>query len=261
MIAEPISKFREHLEKQIVATAYYLPACLVEMCTILNEHNFQHPASRFIYKILRTCFDRGECEMLYYLKEIGAQKKEIDPADVFAVLEADFKDDYIREKCLMLIEFDMRDKFGTALKQNELLAVANQDFQKATVWKNAFDFIQNDRKDIFEAIPALHQYLKTYATPEEIADFAKMESLIPQMVDRVRGTERVRRFINTLTALAESSDFEPDRRECVELLKELLILCVARLPIPQDLNVKLTDFKRNLWTAPAPKVSRVSPSF
>lgn len=259
---QPISKFREHLERQIVATAYFMPACSVEMCTILNEHNFQHTASRFIYVILRTCFERGEAEKIYYLKEISARKSEINPTDVYAVLEEDFKDDLIREKCLMLIELDMRDKFGTALKQNELVAVANQDFPKAAVWKNAFDFIHNKDKDIFEAIPSLHQYLKTYATPEEIADFSKMESLIPAMVDRVRGTERVRRFIDTLTALAGSSDFEPDRRECIELLKELLITCVARLPIPQDLNVKLTDFKRNLWTAPAPQqVSRVSTNF
>jgi hypothetical protein len=245
-----ISPYRLHLERQIIAAAFLIPSAAMEACTILSAQNFKHKTAKFLYQIIRTCFDRGECDATHYHREIQLHNDKVDHDSLDWQINADFFDENIREKCVILIELDMREKFGTALKQNELLAVANQDFERATVWKNAFDFIQNPRKDIFQAIPELKQYLKAYASAEDLEEFVKMESAIPGMIDRVRGLERSRRFIDTLTSLAISGDMEPHRRESVEILKDLLIQCISRLPIPATLNHSLTDLKRNLWQAP-----------
>lgn len=245
-----ISSYRLHLEKQIIASAFFWPAAALEVCTILSAQSFRHKTSRFLYKIIRACFDRAECDATHYHREIQLHTDKVDHNYTDWAIYVDFIDENVREKCLILIELDMRDKFGTALKQNELVAVANQDFEKATIWKNAFEFIQNPRKDIFHAIPELKQYLKAYASEEDLEEFVKMEAAIPGMIDRVRGMERSRRFIETLTSLAISGDMEPHRRESVEILKDLLIQCISRLPIPPNLNHQLTDLKRTLWQIP-----------
>lgn len=56
-----------------------------------------------------------------------------------------------------------------------------------------------------------------------------------------------------LTSLANSPDFEPERRECVEVLKDLLVLCISRLPMPENLSETLNELKRNSWQLPASK--------
>jgi hypothetical protein len=253
-----VSKYREFLEKQIIAAAFFFPAAALEASSILNAPNFALKISRQLFQIIRHCMDHGLNTTDAYIREFWNQHPDTDPAQLMAFLEAHFQGENVREKCLLLIEMDMREKFGEALRQNELLAVANQDFERADMWKQCADYLADPKKDIFEAIPQVKRYLANYAT-EELEAFIKLEASIPKMVDRVKGTERARRLIDTLTGIAASPDIEPDRAECIEILKDLLIQCISRLPIPNDLNHTLTLLRSNQWQVPLKSPS--SPSF
>jgi hypothetical protein len=252
------SKYREFLEKQIISSAFFFPSAAHEMSSILTQGNFSDSLCSKVYAVIRAGMDRGQLSPDSYMRELASIFTDQEPAAMLAYLDSHLIGESVREKCLILVELDMREKFGDALKQNELLAVAQGDFEKATLWKQCYDFITDPKMDVFDSIPKVEKYLSNYAK-EELESFHKLQAAIPKMVDRVRGLERSRRMIESLTALAKSEDFESDRRECVEILKDLLVLCVSRLPMPENLSDTLSELKRNSWQLP--QKSPVSVSF
>jgi hypothetical protein len=153
----------------------------------------------------------------------------------------------------------MKEKFGAALKENEKAMVESQNFEMASMWKQCFDFITNPQTDIFEAIPQVKKYLSEYAK-DELDKFNRLEASIPKMIDRVRGREKARKLLDTLTALENSIDFEHDRKMCIAILKDLLVTCISRLPMPENLYETLSILQRNSWQIPIQK-SNLSASF
>lgn len=253
-----ISKYRQFLELQIIAAAFFHPEAAHEVMSMVGQGNFGQQNIQNLYACIKFCAERGDLSGAQYLKEVSIRYPKQSPADLLREMDANDMGGPIREKCLLLIELDMREKFGDALKQNELLATAQQDFEKATIWKQCYDYITDPRKDIFEAIPQVGKYLSNYAG-DELEQWRKLETSIPKMVDRVRGMERSRRLIDTLTSLAASPNIESHRAECIEIVKDLLVLCISRLPIPDDLSTTLSELKRNSWQLP--QKSPVSTSF
>jgi len=254
-----ISKYREYLEWQIVSGAFFYPSATHEMAAILSASNFKIVFCAKVFQVIRDCSEKGIMTSDGYLKEIYLRFPKSDIRLISDLLETYNMGDMVREKCLILVELDMREKFCDALKQNELLAVAKSDFEKATMWKQCHDFLADPKMDVFDSIPKVEKYLSQYAA-EELDTFRSMQAAIPKVIDRVRGMERSRRMINSLTSLANSPDFEPERRECVEVLKDLLVLCISRLPMPENLSETLNELKRNSWQLPASK-SPASASF
>jgi len=244
-----VSKYREFLEKQIIAAAFSYPHSALEVVSICMADNFKLRLAKILFKIIRVCNERGENTPDAYTKEFWVQHPTESPADLIHYIETNCMGDMVREKCIILVELDMRERFSDVLRQNELLAAANEDFEKATMWAQSAQYLSDPRKDIFEAIPQVKKYLSTYAT-DELDDFNRLEAAIPKVIDRVRGQERARRFIDTMTALATSPDFDAERRESIDILKDLLICCISRLPLPENLNQTLSTLKSNSWQLP-----------
>lgn len=248
-IQPEISKYREYLEKQIISSAFFFPEAAFEMTSILSKGNFALKISQEMFQIIKESLDRGEAKHDFYIKEFNQKYPKENIVRLTEYMEHYITDNRVREKCIILLEIDIREKFGTALKQNELVAVASQDFEKATMWKQCHDYILDPNMDVFESIPRVEKYLENYSK-DELEEFKELKASIPKVIDRVRGAERARRFIDTITRLASSPDMESERRECVEILKDLMVTCVSRLPLPENLSSTLNELKRNAWQLP-----------
>lgn len=220
---------RIEIEEQIIGTmlnGFYLTAL-----DILKPQNFEGLLHRQIFEIIQK---HHLTEPIDLVNVTRLYNKAHKPPMTYLLTELCNKliPRSVGKYCLILLELDIRDKFGELLGGYESASVLEEDFPSAKTWKDCRDHITHPDHDVFKAVDKIYSYIK-HVKPDEVDEYAELMTAIPKLIDRIKRQVQVSHLIDSLRAHCFD---QGSREDMLKITADIFLTLLVQPDIPADLR-------------------------
>lgn len=237
---------RQWIELTILANSILLPGDGVKAVELLEPTHFATPLHRKIFTVIQASHSQGKIMPEDFMIAILREDLSITASELCDLLSLSVFPANTLRLCLSLIELNVREAFVKLLHAKAKSAVLAQQHEQGYMYQSCSKHLADLRKDIFESVPLIRQYLEQYV-PDELEEYRELEAKIPKMIKRVKSQDKAKRLVDTIEKLCNHDTFTPERKQVATLLKDLLLMTLGNFALPPDLYKKLIHLNQTLW--------------
>jgi hypothetical protein len=234
------------LEQNLIGRAITCIPSAITISDVLSPSNFQNKFCGQVFALILEGIDTMEIDLMSITRKFFKRHGEQKGFALTELADRAMLTSHVLSDALILLEMDMKEKFGALLTRMERECAAASDFEAAAVWKQCADHLAHKDNDVFVAVDHLHSYL-TSCFPDQMDEYNQLRSAIPKMVDRIRKRANARKFIESLTAMVEDGQSH-ERRMTIKILTDWLILATGNMKLPDNFYSTISTLN-STWNA------------
>ena len=238
-------RYRDWLEVAIMGAC--LSGQAIIPCDILIDKNFYQLECRQVFKIIKDNYLTTNIDMLtvyhIYMREYPKNKTLII-SNMTHWTSVYSGGNHIYNWCLQLLEMDIRTKCVSVLRTYYNRACTANDLDKQTNMKQALEYLDDGKNELFESIPIIHKFLKDNY-PNDINELTQILDSIPKVIDRVKERSKTKTLLNKIKLLRVSS-FNSVQDENLTMLSDLMEMTFLSESNAEMLNINLKAIIANL---------------
>jgi len=220
---------RIEIEEQIIGTmlnGFYLTAL-----DVLKPQNFEEPLHIRIFEIIQK---HHLTEPIDLVNVTRLYNKAHKPPMTYRLTELYEKliPRSVGKYCLILLELDIRGKFGGLIEEYEAASVLENDFESAAIWKECRDHIAHPDHDVFQAVDHIYGYIK-HVKPDEVDEYTEMMTAMPKLIDRIKRQAQVSHLIDALRAHCFD---QGSREDMLKITADIFLTLLVQPDIPDELK-------------------------
>lgn len=235
---------RQYIEEQIIGMALQHEGLAIIAMDIVGPANFENPLCKQIAEVFNVLIRRNT--IIDIVSVTLAHRRMYDNTSPYAITNLADKSVGIslKDKCLLLLQMDIKKKALATCQLYEKEASKNQLFEKAAIWKQCHDHLANPETDILEQLPIVYKYIGTYME-DGAEEFQMLVDAIPKVAKRILGTDRLDHLLKVLKVIGRQT-LSRDREEILNMLSEIISHTVSGAPLPPQLFNQISQINESI---------------
>lgn len=235
---------RQYLEEQIIGMALQHEGLAVTAMDIVGPANFQNQLCKEIAEIFNILIKRNT--IIDIVSVTLAHRRNFKDTSPYAITNLADKSVGIslKDKCLVLLQIDIKQKALEICIHNENKASKAQQFEVASVWKQCHDHLASPDIDILEQLPAIQRYAASYSE-DGAEELALLVDAIPKVAKRINNVDRLKHSLNVLQVIGNQT-LNRERQHCLSMIKDIIIHTVTAKELPANFYNYINELNKSI---------------